>query len=207
LIKFRASFKHYLRKNFLFYMIFCIAFLLGIIIGSMNYIMMPKDENTYLNQYMGSFFSAVSSDMPNLSTVFQSSIIENTKTVLIMWVFGFSLIGIPLCLFIVGIRGFAFGFAVSSFVGLYGFKGILIALCALFPQLIIYIPALLAAGVTVLEFSLYFSCADRKDSKRRLLQYLLLALVFLGIFLISSLLESYVSPILIKLVSKLVVVH
>lgn len=205
MINLQGTVRHYLRKNILFYSICCIALIIGIVIGSLNYIIMPTDEGSYLQEYMGGFFSSMSSHMPSLFSVFKTSFIENTKMLLIMWVFGFSLIGIPLCLFVIGVRGFAFGFAISSFVGVYGWRGVLIALCALFPQMLVYLPALLSAGVTVFDYSLYFSSPGKSDIRGRLLSYSLLVLLFLGIFLLASLLEGYVSPILLKWTSQLVI--
>ena len=157
MIKLAVDLKHHIKKNLLFYILAGAAFLLGIVVGCINYMVLSGDEASYLEEYMGNFFLSVNGKLPNLGAVFWSVLLENGKLVLLMWLFGFSLIGIPFALFVIGTRGFVYGFAISAFLGMYGMKGTLIACCALLPQLLIYTPALLALGVNVMDSSLFFS--------------------------------------------------
>ncbi len=205
MINLQVGLRHYIRKNLLFYGICSLALLVGLVIGSLNYRVMSSEENRYLAEYMNRFFSVLSSNMPNLSFIFKTAVIENGKLLLVMWIFGFSLIGIPICLFMIGVRGFAFGFAIGSFVGIYGWRGVLTALCALFPPMLLYLPALLTAGVYVMNYSLYFSSPGKAGLKEHLLSYFLWGLAIFLVFVIVALLEGYVSPMLIRLVSGLMV--
>ncbi len=205
MIKLAVDLKHHIKKNLLFYILAGAAFLLGIVVGCINYMVLSGDEASYLEEYMGNFFLSVNGKLPNLGAVFWSVLLENGKLVLLMWLFGFSLIGIPFALFVIGTRGFVYGFAISAFLGMYGMKGTLIACCALLPQLLIYTPALLALGVNVMDSSLFFSIRRKGGTKQYFIRYVILTLIFLGIFILAAAVESYVSPVLVKWVSNLVV--
>jgi stage II sporulation protein M len=205
MIKLAIDLKHHIKKNLLFYILTCAAFLLGIVVGCINYVVLSGDEASYLQEYMGSFFMSVNGGLPNLASVFWNVLLENGKLVLLMWLFGFSLIGIPFALFVIGTRGFIYGFAISAFMGMYGIKGALIACCALLPQLLIYAPALLSLGVNVIDSSIFFSVGRKGGTKQYFIRYLILTLIFLGVFIFAAAVESYVSPVLIKWASNLVV--
>ena len=74
---------------------------------------------------------------------------ENFILALTLWFFGTTVIGIPIVFGIILYRGFCLGYTIASAITIMGLgKGILFILTALLLQNIIFIPAILAIGVS-----------------------------------------------------------
>lgn len=116
---------------------------------------------------------------------------------------GLTVLGFPLVLALVAMRGFALGFTVAFLVQAKAFPGVLIALLAILPQNLVNIPVLLIAGVAALSFSLDL-VRGRRDVMmplgRQILLYLAFFLALLPVSAAGSLLEAYLSPRAIQLV-------
>ena len=74
---------------------------------------------------------------------------ENLVLALALWFFGTTVIGIPIVFGIILYRGFCLGYTIASIITIMGLgKGILFIFISLLLQNIIFIPAIIAIGVS-----------------------------------------------------------
>ncbi len=124
---------------------------------------------------------------------------------LLLWILGVSIIGIPLISLVIAIKGFIVGFSIGLLVESLGMNGIFSSIILFIPKEIIIIPCIIALGVNGLIFSLNII---RRKSNKYLLQsnfkmdfiaYCTFSLFFTGFIFLGVLIESYVIPVLVKL--------
>ena len=115
-----------------------------------------------------------------------------------------SVIGLPITLFLFFSKTFVLGFSVASIIANYKLKGCLLALSYIFPHLIINIFIYMVLSMYSLSLSLKIihiivkkQSLDFKFVMQKYIKVLLISIV--GI-IITSLMEVFLSPIMMKLV-------
>lgn len=208
---FRINVSNFLRANLVSYFFMTLIFIIGIVVGALAVKTLPDEQKTELIGYLRIFFSGLTNgqniiaDTPILlSTV----LFNNAKTILIMWLLGFTIIGIPIVLFILFTRGFIIGFTVGFLVNEYIMKGLLFALVSVLPHNFFAVPAILITGVSATTFSLGL-LKRKKRTKAALLydsfEYSLICFFMLVLMLLAGLIEVYISPVFMKLVAGLLI--
>lgn len=122
-----------------------------------------------------------------LSDLLLQTLMHTLLPLLLLFLFAWSAIGIPICLSLPILRGFSIGFAVCLTVRQWSNRGILLALAVFFPRMLAEIPAFLlfcifSCGVSAGLFKTLFS---RSEQGIKPLPYLLL---FLFLILAGTLL-------------------
>ena len=136
--------------------------------------------------------------------LFWLSVWQNLRWLLLLWLLGVTVVGFLAVLPVVFARGFASGFAVAFLVDALGFRGLLLSLFSLFPQLAISIPTLVLAAVAAMSFSRGLFGQRQRSLRRRgflteLVGFsLLVALLTVPLFG-ASLVEAFVSPVFLRL--------
>ncbi|MFP3381015.1 stage II sporulation protein M, partial [Bacillus sp. SIMBA_069] len=85
---------------------------------------------------------------------FQESFGFYAKTVAIMWVLGLSIIGLPMILLMLFLKGVVVGFTVGFLVNQLQWQGVTFAMMGILPQNLLVVPALFIVGVSGISFSL-----------------------------------------------------
>ena len=115
---------------------------------------------------------------------------------------GFSIIGIPIVIFMYFSKVFILGFSLSSFILQYKFKGLLLALIYFFPHHVVNILAytLIMIYSLKISFILINSIIKKKtiSFKAIMNRYLIVFAVSIGMVIVASLYECFVVPFLIK---------
>lgn len=97
--------------------------------------------------------------------------------------------------------GMASGMFLSALIIRYGMKGILFALTGIFPQYLLYVPAVLFLFTWCEQIcrSIYFTgtVTQKLTGRQNVLQKLLQLLILIGIVIVGCVLESYVNPYLV----------
>ena len=113
-----------------------------------------------------------------------------------------TIVGFPIILGLIFIKGFKLGFAVGFLVQEKAFKGIIFALLSILPQNLLYIPVVVIAGVTSISFSFLILKALLFSRKIPLPNYFLrysVFMVLLAVVLVGAgFLEAYVTPVFMK---------
>lgn len=208
---FRQNIGKYLKGSIVAYFFMILVFVIGVVVGALAVKALPDEQKAELIHYLHIFFTGLTQGTENVAdsgNVISLAIVNNAKTILLMWVLGFTIVGIPFVLFILFTRGFIIGFTVGFLVNEYIMRGLLFALASVLPHNFFAVPAVLVMGVSATRFSLML--VRRKTYNKINLWYeaacySLLCLVMLIIMLLAALIEVYISPVFMKLVATLLI--
>lgn len=185
-------------------LVFLIIFgIIGIIAGSIFNIMLNESDKILVSSYITNFFNNISDNTLNNVSALKNGLISEISYILIIWLLGISVIGIPIILFMYFSKFFILGFSISSIISNYGFKGCLLSFSYIFPHKIINIIIYTLITLFTLKVSgkiLYTIIRREKlDFKIVLNRYLILLIVSMGILILTALFEVFITPIIIKL--------
>lgn len=172
--------------------------LIGIIMGSFFTVILEDSDKSLVREYMQQFVSDVQKGKINVFHNFLNIGLENLFFVLVVWLLGVSVIGIPIILFIYFSKAFVLGFSIASFLLSYKGKGLIYAFLYIFPhQIINFILYILLLNYAItLSLKLVHSFFKKKniDFKVVMKKYLFI-LIFVFVFLfITSIYESLLVP-------------
>lgn len=199
--------KKHIKENLFIYFLCFFCLLIGISIGAFTIKVVDLHQKQELIAYLKGFFRLL--DEPGLRgiDIFKESIINNGQLLLLSWFMGLIIIGIPVVLLVIIFKGFVIGFTVGLIIDEFRFYGVLLFILGIFPQNLLFIPAFLMATVTSIVFSITVIKAKIKKNKsfkfsKLFLTYTSIYLVIMLIIIVGSLLESFIIPTFIKLVTR-----
>lgn len=176
--------------------------LIGIICGSIFITIISKTDQTLVKTYIEEFMSNVGNNKLNYFDAIKNTLIGNGSYVLIIWLLGISIIGIPIIVFLYFTKTFMLGFSISAFILTYKTKGLLYALLYIFPHHIINLVAYTLLMVYAIKFSLYLlnSIIKKKsiNFKNIMNQYLIIFGIVIILIILSALLETFLAPFLLE---------
>ena len=196
---------NHIKNNLKEYVSVIIVFLIGIVLGVIvlnNSNDLQKQElSTYVNDFVTQLNSDVSIDKIQL---LKNVLLNNLIIVIGLWFIGSTVIGIPIVYAIVAYKGFCLSYSISTILAvLGGSKGICFVLASILPQNIIYIPCILALAVSGIK--LYKSIMkDRRidNIKLEIFRHIFFSLFICILFIIGSIIETYVSSNIIMSISQ-----
>lgn len=207
----RQSLGDYLKSNIVAYFFISLILIVGIVVGALAVKTLPDEQKSELISYLRILFTGLtkgSDGITDTSNMLGTVMINNIKTIALMWLLGFTVIGIPFVLFMVFTRGFIIGFTVGFLVNEYVMKGLLFALASVLPHNFLAIPAILITGVSSITFSLKLL---RRKTQTRInifyesLSYTGVCIAMMLLIVLGALIEVYVSPVFMKLVASILV--
>ncbi|MEC9488077.1 MAG: stage II sporulation protein M [Halanaerobium sp.] len=188
-----------------------VIFIVGVFFGSLAIKSLGYQAREELVAYLSNFFQGIEGQ--GLFSMDTTSLVEtlsyNLKTLLLLWLLGLSIIGMPLIPIIIFMKGFVIGFTVGFLVEELVMKGVVFALASVVPHNLILIPGFLLAGIFSLSFS--FTVVKSLFMKRPInflpgLFNFTAITMGLGLLLIAGgFIEAYVTPFFMELVIKYVV--
>lgn len=211
----RAYLRHnvggYLKANIVAYFFMILIFFIGVVVGALAVKTLPDEQKIELIDYLHIFFTGLTQGTENITyggNMISSVMFNNAKTIVLMWILGFTIVGIPFVLFILFTRGFIIGFTVGFLVNEYVMRGLLFAFASVLPHNFFVIPAVLVMGVSATKFSLLL--VRRKTYGKinlwyEAMRYSVLCMVMLVVMMFAALLEVYISPVFMKLVATLLI--
>ncbi|MEG2621149.1 MAG: hypothetical protein RSA10_03605 [Bacilli bacterium] len=182
-----------------------IIFFIGLISGSLflNFIT-EHDKNLLINQIV-SFFNSIkklSTDVFGMK-VFYDNFLSNFIQLAALFVLGLSMIGIIAVIVILFFKGFMIGTSIGSIILKYQLKGVIGSVLYAFPVLILNVFIYLFMAFFAVYVSKNFVKAlihkDTLNFKNFFGKYLLVFLINVLLIGITSLLDSYLTPLLLKL--------
>lgn len=194
--------KQHIRENRGQYFMISLIFLAGIIVGNYKVAGLKGDVSSYLLKLVDNYLQVGVAGSLDGSNILWAAFLSQAKIVAAIWFLGLTVIGLPLILAVVFLRGFSLGFTVGFLYQEKALTGVLIALVSVLPQNLVYIPLLIMWAVIALNFSI-FIVKGRNSSVMPLgtgfISYSILMLVFLLLFLLGAFIEAYLSPWLLTL--------
>lgn len=185
------------------YLFLLIIMLIGFISGILFLFFISREDTSLLSKELNSFFNNIKNNELNFTNTLINSISSNMLSLVIIWLLGISIIGIPFILFFLFFKSFVLGFSIISILSNYGFKGILLSISYTFPHQLIYLIIWLLLTYYAFSFSiklvkiLFFK--KNINIREYFLRYLKIAGISLVTLIICSLFETYITPHFINL--------
>lgn len=205
--KLRTVIGEHVAKNRNAYLFLLMAFILGVSAGAFTVNGLSVMQRDELSNYLQGFLQLLNNQNMNSSELFSAAFMENLKIVALLWVLGVTIIGIPFIFVIMVVRGFITGFSTGFIISAMGFKGILFTIFTMLPKEIIIVPCLVAIGVNGINFSIKIARNksvqnNLKDNfKGSFFSYCFVAAFFSCIILLGIILDSYITPVLVRMIA------
>ena len=199
--KWKLVLKNYVKNNYKEYILTSLIFIIGLFIGVMiinNSTETQSSEiTTYLNEFITKFKGIQNINKTSLIFTY---IKNNIILAVIIWVAGTTVIGLPIVLIAILLRGLILGYTISAVTLTLGAsKGIIFCLISIFLQNILFIPAVLTLGVSSIK--LYKSIMKdkrRENIKVEIIRHTIISAIMILVLVISSLVENVISITLLK---------
>ena len=181
--------------------LFVISFI-GVVTGALFMTVLSSQDKQLVAETLSSFLENI--EPTNYLASLTNNVIINVLFIVIIWLLGFSIIGLPIVVILLFKKAFTVSFTLSSFVANYGLKGSLIGFLYNFPHQFVIFVIYLYLGCYAIKVSLALihSIIKRKtiDFKAIMNRYLLVLVVSLLVVVIMTLVETFVTPYLLKIV-------
>lgn len=175
--------------------------LIGVIAGSIFLTFISKSDQTLVEEYVTSFTESIKGGNLNYLEAFKNTFISNIGYSLTIFILGVSIIGIPIIILLYFVKSFMIGFSISSFVFTYGIKGIILSVFYMIPHFInfIFYTILLVYAIKISILLMHALFGKKEiDLKKPFHKYLTYYVIVLVIIIITSIMESFLVPILLK---------
>lgn len=196
----------HIKSNYKRYFLLLVAFVIGVSAGAFTVNGLSAIQRAELANYFQGFLQLLDKQSIDSSELFKVSLLENGRFVLLLWILGVTIIGIPFIFVLVGVRGFITGFSSGFVIKILGFKGIIFTLCALIPKEIIIIPCIIALGVNGMNFSMNIIKSrsikhiSKEGLKTSFFSYCFVTMFFCFLILTGILVEAFITPVFIRII-------
>lgn len=194
----------FFREHSSIFLFIVVLFLMGVIFGAIVVNSMSITQKEDLFYYLSQFFGQVSDGkVTEDNDLFLQSFLHNSKFIGLIWVLGISIIGLPVILILLFIKGMVVGFTVGFLVSQMGWNGFMLAFVSILPQNLIIIPVfILMAAFSVIFSMRMIKQQFMKKYAQPILPFfkgyiftLIVAVIFISA---ASGIEAYLSPWLMK---------
>ena len=182
--------------------IMTIITIISLILGTLFISILSKDNKELITSNVIDFFSAIKSNNLNYNQILVKSLTNNLLLNIRIWLLGISIIGIPIVIILLFIKSFILSFTFTSIIYTYKYKGIISAIIYVIPHIInLLLSFVLIYYSITFSKSLFNYLFKKKECNRKELvnRYLKLLVISTFLFIISSIIETYIIPILIRL--------
>jgi stage II sporulation protein M len=190
-------------KNKRLYLFLLLIFIIGVIFGSIFITILDDSDKASVLSQIGDFFSKIKSNKFDFAEVFKSSVTSNLLYIALVFILGISIIGIPIVIIMLFLKGFMIGFSIASIIAKYKIIGLLGAITYIFPHIIISAIVIFVISYYALKisFSILKSVIEKKtiNFSEIINRYSVIMLIGVIAMVISSLIETFISPYIMKL--------
>ena len=178
--------------------------LIGIIAGSLFVAILNSGDKALVSSYLNEFVSHICGNEVDYVSGFLNGILSSLLFIIAIWLLGFSVVGIPITVFMYFIKTFILGFSITSIIYHFHVKGILISLLYVFPHhvinIILYI-LLMIYSLTV-SIKLGESIVKKKsiDFKPIMNKYLMILAIGASGMILSTAYETFALPHILKMI-------
>ncbi len=190
------------------YLALIILVIIGIICGAVFTTIITDIDKNLVKEQLSQFFNQIKISNINYNKAIVNSIASNLIYSFGIWLLGISIIGLPLIIFFLFMKGFIVGFAGSSIISFYGLKGIIGAFTYIFPHHLISLAISILLSFYAISFSnklfSYLFLKKEINFKHVMHRYIKILIISIIGLLLCSLFEVYLSPFLIKFFTNMI---
>ncbi len=202
----KLQIKQHLADRLGSYLFVVFLFTVGVFSGAISVNQLSFSQRQELLGFLQQFFS-VGTGIPANTDTFLRTLLLNLQSAGVTWLMGLIMFGLPIIILLVFFRGFILGFSVGFLVNQMGLKGLLFATCSVIPHNLFSVPA----GLAISAISISFVIQTLKPSKnlvrqkpaKRVWHYTGSVLLLSTLLVVASLVETYVTPALVHVVSRM----
>ena len=180
-----------------------ILLLIGIAFGSIFVSILDNSDKTLVNEHLNNFINSIETDKLDYFQALKSNLITNISFVIVIWLLGISIIGLPIILIMFFSKTFILGFSVGAILSVFKTKGLLFSLVYIFPGQVISLLLYLLLTMYAMSFSfkLIYVIFKKKtlDFKIVMNKYFKILLLVLTIVVLMNLYDTYLMPKLVKI--------
>lgn len=193
------------KKTLLF---FTILLIIGIIAGSIFMAILSETDKKLVTDYFNNYISNIENNKLNYLESIKNGLFNNLLYIIIIWILGISIIGIPIVTIMFFIKSFTLGFSIASIVFNYKLKGCLLNFINIFPHQMIYFLIYMLITTYSIFFSLKMinSIINKKnmDFKIMMNKYVKILIISVIAIIIGIIIETFITPLLIKIIIPLI---
>ena len=196
----KLKFKVKIDKKLLIFL--AILLLVGIAVGSIFISILNSSDQNLVTEHLNNFINNIENNKLDYFQALKSNLITNISFVIVIWLLGISIIGLPIIIIMFFSKTFILGFSVGAILSVFKTKGVLFALAYIFPGQVISILFYLLLTMYAMSFSfkLIYVIFKKKtlDFKIVMNKYFKILLFVLIVIILMSLYDTYLMPKLIK---------
>lgn len=177
--------------------------LLGVLSGAIFLMMSNESDKSSVIVQIKEFFTNISNSSINNGLAIKNSLIINYIFVGLIWFLGLSMVGVIINIFLTYLKGFLVGFSIASIFLTYKIKGILACVLYVFFGQLFHIIAIIMLSIYSIMFALnLLKIIVVKNGNNRIMlkKYLVILIFSIIISFLSSLLEVYIFPNILKFI-------
>lgn len=195
---------NHFREHSSIYLFVIVLFLMGVIFGAVIVNSLSFTQKEDLFYYLSQFFGQVAGgEIATNEGLFMQSFLHNSKYIGLMWILGISIIGLPIILILLFIKGMVVGFTVGFLVNQMKWNGFVLSFVSVLPQNLVVIPVFIITATLAVTFSLKMI---RNQFMKKLNQpvmplfarYTIAFVIAIISLSVAAGIEAYVSPVLMK---------
>lgn len=189
-----------IKKNKLLTILLAVI-IISCILGILFPVFLKESNKDLIKTSIEEFLLAIDKNQVNYLNSFFQSLTNNTITTSLIWLLGISIIGIPIIIISIFIKGFLVGFSFISIVITYGVKGLLIALIYTLPNIINLFSSFLLGYYAISFSGMIYRNVFKKETQNFspiVKRYIKIGIIFLIFSILISLVESYLVPQILK---------
>lgn len=187
------------------YILITLIFLVGIFLGVMFINNTNEQDANEIKTYLLGFIEKLkNTEKLNNTVLLKESLKQNILLGILLWFFGTTVIGIPLVFGLIIYRGFCLGYTISTIIITMGIgKGMIFSFIILLLQNIIFIPAIIAIGVSGLKlYKSIIKNKNRENIKIEVLRHTIFSGIMLLVLCVSACIEILISTNFLKKIIK-----
>ena len=96
------------------YLFLAVITVIGIVSGILFIFFISKEDKSLVKNELSDFITYIQSNKINYMASFLNGILANLTYLIVFWLLGISIIGIPIIIFLLFLKGFILGFSFSS---------------------------------------------------------------------------------------------
>ena len=186
------------------YISLIVVVIISLLFGTLFITILKEADKKLIVSEITNFFDTVNSKNYVLSSNLLPNLVNNDVFLLIIFLLGLSIVGLPFIVCMLFYKGFTLAFTVTTLIYNFKFEGILFSFLYIFPHLILnlILYSIMCLYAFNLSIKIFKNILNKEDFKIKdqLKKYILVFIILILTLSISSLYETYIIPYIIKLI-------
>lgn len=195
--------RYYLSRNLLEYLKTFMVFVIGVVIAIIVMNNSGESQKNEIKDYIDNKINIVKTTDDYNAGTFLSVFREKAGEIIILAFLSSTLIGIPFAYFFIAQKGFSIGYTISAIYATQNTKTAIIFICiSMLLHNIMYMVSMFLVFTEGNNLVKTMIDQDRKNIKFNIFKFIIFLAISLGIVLISSVCEVYISKVFLDMFKK-----